>query len=147
MNIINLADTQRKISLSKKKIKSLIEKIMDFIGIQDKTIGFLLVDDKEIKKLNKIYRKKDAATDVLAFSMQEGKFGGINPEILGDVVISVETAQRCAEERSLPLIKELSLYLIHGVLHLRGYRDDDKNKRRMKAKEKEIFEKLWKEEN
>lgn len=147
MNIINIADRQKKIHFSKNKIKSLVEQILDFLGIENRTVSILFVNDEEIRKLNKIYRNKNTATDVLAFSMQEGRFAKINPEILGDVVISLETAKRCAAEQKTTFTKEMSLYLIHGILHLRGYADEGKSRDVMRAKEKKIFQKLWNEEN
>lgn len=147
MNIINIADRQKKIQLSTHKIRSLVEQILDFLGIKNKMVSILFVNDEEIRRLNKIYRNKDIATDVLAFSMQEGRFAKINSEILGDVVVSVETAKRCAAEQNSTFAKELSLYLIHGILHLRGYDDEGKSRDAMKMKERKIFQKLWNEED
>ena len=101
----------------------------------------LLVDDEEITKLNCKYRGTDRPTDVLAFYTDEelpnaecgpATGSGWNAEclkgqVLGDVVISVETAMRQAEERSKPLDDEMDLLLVHGILHLLGYTDDTKD--------------------
>lgn len=70
-------------------------------------------------ELNRTYRGVARPTDVLAFPMTEGRFGGLTAELLGDVVISVETAARQAGPAGLR--GELSLLLTHGVLHLLGY--------------------------
>ncbi|MFH1856291.1 MAG: rRNA maturation RNase YbeY [Candidatus Omnitrophota bacterium] len=148
MNTIYISNIQKTTRLPRKKIKLWAEEILNMLKIKNQVLSLLFIDDKEIKKLNKIYRDKNSATDVLAFSMREGRFSGVNPEILGDVVISIETARRRARERKITTLKETLLYLIHGILHLLGYRDDsDKEKEKMKAKEKEIFSKLWNEEN
>lgn len=71
--------------------------------------------------LNQTYRNKTGPTNVLAFPMQEGDFAGINPEILGDVVISMDTAAREAGEMGLTLEQRFYFLLIHGVLHLFGH--------------------------
>jgi probable rRNA maturation factor len=147
MNRIEITNKQRKIRLPQKKIKLLVKKILAFLNIRDKTLSVLFVDDEQIRNLNRIYRKKNLPTDVLAFSMQEGKFTHINPEILGDVVISVETAKKRAKEQNSTLFKEISLYLIHGILHLLGFNHSLKCKKKIKRKEDELFLKLWNKEN
>ncbi len=91
------------------------------MGYQTPEVSILLVTDKEIQELNHKYRSYDSATDVLAFSMKEGDYGNINPNLLGDVVISVETCQRQAVERDDIFENEFAFLLIHGILHLAGY--------------------------
>lgn len=78
-----------------------------------------MVSDAAIRALNRDYRGVDAPTDVLAFPMREGRFGRLSPELLGDVVISAETAARQAGAGELRA--ELALLLVHGILHLVGY--------------------------
>ncbi|HOM71842.1 MAG TPA: rRNA maturation RNase YbeY [Armatimonadota bacterium] len=84
-------------------------------------VSVLLTDDAEITVLNRNYLGKDRPTDVISFYQAE------KPEergdILGDVVISVETAKRQADERRKSLDDELDLLLAHGILHLLGYTD------------------------
>ena len=102
-------------------------------------VSVLLTDDADIKHLNRDYRGVDAPTDVLAFAMREGEDGNVNPNVLGDLVISLETASRqlttgdpfSATRRSLETEKrettydsleiEVALLAIHGALHLLGY--------------------------
>lgn len=102
-------------------------------------VSVLLTDDADIKHLNRDYRGIDAPTDVLAFAMRDGEDNHVNPNLLGDLVISVETASRQAEtgdqfsathsslkmEMRLPtynsLETEVALLAVHGVLHLLGY--------------------------
>jgi probable rRNA maturation factor len=86
-----------------------------------------LTDDADIRQLNQDYRGIDAPTDVLAFAMREGEDSDINPILLGDLVISLETAARQATtEDGLSgtcgsLEAEVALLAVHGVLHLLGY--------------------------
>jgi len=77
-----------------------------------------LCDDAAIHALNRGYRKKNKPTDVLAFALREGPGGGLHPHILGDVVISVDTARRQARRG---LYAELVFLASHGLCHLLGY--------------------------
>ena len=100
-----------------------------------------MVDDKTIAGFNKQYLKKNYPTDVLAFRMQDGEFADIHPEILGDVIISLDTAASRAEEFQTSLKYETQLYLVHGILHLLGFDDlSAKGRNRMKAMQEEILE-------
>jgi probable rRNA maturation factor len=82
-------------------------------------LSVLLTDDGGIQELNRQHRDKDKPTDVLAFPMDESV---PDPRgILGDVVISLDTADRQARSRRRPLIEEVRFLLAHGVLHLVGY--------------------------
>lgn len=82
-------------------------------------ISLLLCDDAFIRSLNRRYRNRNAATDVLSFEQQSHAHNG--PRVLGDIVISLETAaSNCQGDRAL-MRKELSLLFCHGLLHLLGY--------------------------
>ncbi len=80
-----------------------------------------VVDDAAMAALNRTYRRTDGPTDVLAFPMATGRFRRLSPDLLGDVVISAETASRQARETEGGLRAELALLLVHGILHLIGY--------------------------
>ena len=84
-------------------------------------LSVLLCDDPFIQTLNATWRQKDEPTDVLSFAMGEGEDAGLNEDLLGDVVISVDTAARQAETEGHTLEAELRVLLVHGVLHLCGY--------------------------
>jgi probable rRNA maturation factor len=79
------------------------------------------MDDARIQELNKTYRGIDKPTNVLAFPMQEGDFSDITPGLLGDVVISCDTARQEADEAGIMLMERMSQLLIHGILHLVGF--------------------------
>lgn len=72
-------------------------------------------------RLNAEYRQVEGTTDVLSFPMLEGDFGDVCPEVLGDIVISAETADAMATRYGCPFEAVLDLLLIHGVLHLAGH--------------------------
>lgn len=106
-------------------------------------VSVLLVDDNTIRKLNRRYRGDDRPTDVLAFSQREGPYREINPNLLGDIVISVERALIQSKRFNQSLEKELSLYLIHGLLHLLGYDDTDPADRaKMARRQEEILDRV-----
>ncbi len=84
-------------------------------------VSILLTDDAEIQVLNHQYRHIDGPTDVLAFAMREGIGGDLNPQLLGDLVISVPTAQRQSIAHGHSLDIELAVLSVHGTLHLLGY--------------------------
>ncbi len=107
-------------------------------------MSVLLTDDEEIRRLNRDYRGKDKPTDVLSFSQAEGEFGDVVPDMLGDVVISIETARRQASESAISLESELDSLLVHGILHLAGYDHElgAKEAMAMRALEKKIMSKL-----
>jgi len=103
----------------------------------------LFTDDKFIRTLNNKYRGIDKPTDVLSFSLQEGAIKSPEVEcdkLLGDIIISVETAQRQADNLNHSMEKELTVLLIHGLLHLTGYdHEKDKDYKIMREKESEIL--------
>ena len=98
----------------------------------------LFTDDETMRGLNSAYRKVDAPTDVLAFP-QESDAGEPGETVLGDVVISVETARRQAEEVGRPMHSEVELLLAHGILHLLGYSDESRAERDEMMKKAEEF--------
>jgi probable rRNA maturation factor len=106
-------------------LRRAVKKTLNLAGISDRSveISIALVDDAAIHALNTEYRGKDTPTDVLSFPMeQEIALPGV-PRLLGDVVISVDTALRQAEAGGQSLDDELCHLVIHGVLHLLGYDD------------------------
>ena len=82
------------------------ERLLDLLDL-DAELSVALVDDAEIHRLNKQYRHVDRPTDVLAFAMREGDGGVLHPDLLGDVVISLDTAARQAAAREAPLADEV----------------------------------------
>ena len=116
-------------------IKKNVKEILKYLELSDKNeICISFVDDKTMRSLNKEYRKIDKTTDVLSFT-QDGS-------LLGDVVISLETAKKHSAVYQTSAGNEIKRLIIHGILHLLGY-DHKKKKERedMREKEKDLFSK------
>ena len=106
-------------------LRRAVKKTLAAEGITDRSveISIALVNDETIRELNAKYRGKDTPTDVLSFPMEQDiAIPGIT-RLLGDVVISIDTALRQAEAGKRSLDEELCHLVIHGVLHLLGYDD------------------------
>ena len=105
-------------------------------------LSVVVVDDAGIQELNRDYLGRDRPTNVISFPMLEGEESGIVPGLLGDVVISADTAARDAEEAGSTFEREFFFLLIHGILHLVGFNHEgvgDAEIARMEAKEDELF--------
>ncbi|GAH27042.1 unnamed protein product [marine sediment metagenome] len=141
---ILIKNQQKIIKLNQKKIEGKIKKVLHYLKVDEETeISVLFIDDKFIRSLNNKYRGIDKPTDVLSFSLQEGAIKSPEVEsdqLLGDIIISVETAQRQADNLNHSIEKELTVLLTHGLLHLTGY-DHEKGKdyKIMREKESEIL--------
>ena len=119
--------------LSTERIRMLATRMLGVLGLADAELSVLLVDDAIIHVLNHRHRGKDSPTDVLAFPVDEKPVRN-TPRVLGDVVISLETALRQARSRKRPLLPEVRFLLAHGLLHLVGYDHATRiQKRRMDA--------------
>jgi probable rRNA maturation factor len=139
---IQIENRQTEIKIKRRKIRSTVSQILKILNYADKEISISFVDDENIRQINKQYLQRDRATNVISFSMLEGKCGNINPQILGDVIISVQTARKDAVKGRLSLEQEIDFLLIHGILHLLGYNHENTTKKetdRMRQKEKELF--------
>lgn len=111
------------------------------MGLQNPELSILLLDDRQIAPLNTRYLQRTGPTDVISFPMHDRAFAQVQPALLGDIVISVAAAQRQADQRGSSLAAELSLLLIHGILHLLGYDHEASpaQAKKMRAREKELF--------
>jgi len=106
------------------------------LGCEGQEVNIVIVDDVEITRLNRQYFHRHRPTNVISFPLAAG-----NPQILGDVVISAETAKRQSEAAGGETEEEILFLMIHGILHLLSYdhvgsRD---GQRKMEEKERELF--------
>ncbi len=108
-----------------------------------RSVSVLLTDDRRIRNINRRFLSHDYATDVISFGAGEAAAGP--KDFLGDLVVSCQTARRVAKELGVPYRQELARYLVHGTLHLLGYRDRKKKDReRMHARQEKILKRCLK---
>jgi len=115
--------------------------ILNALDFPDAELSIVIVDDVHIAELNKRYLNRSGPTNVISFPMRAGDFSDITPRLLGDVVISAETARREAVATGTRLAVRMSELLVHGVLHLFGY-DHEKSQEeseRMQQKSEELL--------
>ena len=142
---ILIQNNQSQHPIDETQFQSQIGQVLEKLGETDCELSLLLTDDAEIQALNKAYRDLDKATDVLSFPQDEDAVNESGDTLLGDVVISVETAARQAEEHHLSFNEELVLLAIHGILHLLGYDHErsPQDARIMQDKTQLVFETLF----
>lgn len=120
--------------LKRSEVLRRLNAMIALLQLQNNEISFVLTDDATVHQLNKDYRHKDRPTDVLAFAMREGEFAELAGSALGDVIVSVPTARKQAEERAIPVLDEVTMLLAHGLLHLLGWDHETAAKdRKMRA--------------
>ena len=120
--------------------------ILDALALSRAEVSILLLDDAGITGLNEQYLKKTGPTDVISFPMYDGAFPAVQPHLLGDIAISVPTAQRQADRRGVTLNEEMADLFTHGILHLIGYDHElsASDSRRMKAKQRAVLAQVLK---
>jgi len=138
---VNITNKQRR-RINKQRLGEVAEAVMAAEGCHPSAeLSVVVGDDAWIRKLNREYRKKDAATDVLAFSQDAGPAG--SEPLLGDVGISAETAARQAKELGHRLMAEMEVLLAHGILHLTGWQDGTAAERKqMMRRVQEVLEQV-----
>jgi probable rRNA maturation factor len=121
------------------------KKLLACVGETGASLSLTLVGDAAIREINREHRGKDTATDVLSFPLFEGgdaAHPGVE-RMLGDVVISVETARRQAAAYDAPLQNELYRLLIHGLLHVTGHDHEEAAERAaMEAQERRLADEI-----
>ena len=117
--------------MDEQKIKAKVKRVLEDLDCHEKELSILFTDDLYMAELNQRYRDKEGPTDVLSFPMQDPMQNVADrvpaTALMGDVVVSVDTASRQADELNQPLEKIIDRLLIHGILHLLGY-DHEKSR-------------------
>ena len=113
---IQIENRQKLVKIDRRGILSAVKRLMKLMNCTDKEICITWVDDAGIQVINKQYLHKDKPTNVISFSLQEGEFGNVNPDMLGDIIISAETAQRDAMTGNLGVDEEILFLIIHGQI-------------------------------
>jgi len=138
---IYLRNATRNSGLDMKALRRDINALMVGVDEGDSSLSLSFVRDAEIRELNRLHRGKDAATDVLSFPLEpEDDAGEYDVErLIGDIVISVDTAARQARDYDATLQTEVLRLLIHGILHLLGHDHmEDEERAVMEAEERRL---------
>ena len=138
-----ILNRQRKYPIPDKRLEKFALRLCQRLKIPDSEFAVLLTSDRRIRHFNRTFRKRDEATDVLSFpAARQHKTGGHfkNPYI-GDIIISVETAQQQAIEKNHSLLTEVRILMIHGLLHLLGH-DHERDQGQMRRKQLKLQREL-----
>jgi probable rRNA maturation factor len=138
---IHIQNRRKAPKLPTARIKQLAKAVCVGLNLPNAELSIVLTDDATIREINREWRGKDKATDVLSFSQVEAKLPQMNRVMLGDVIISMDTALRQAESIGHSLDEEFKRLLVHGVLHLLGHDHvhGGLQARRMKNEEKRLL--------
>lgn len=121
--------------VSNRQIEERARRMLEALKVDDVELSVVLCSDRQMHMLNRDYRGKDRPTDVLAFALQEGETLEGQARMLGDVVISVDTARHQARDKGHTVLYEITFLLAHGVLHLLGYdHQSERDERKMREK-------------
>ena len=128
-------------------VRAAAETTAKLYGVENGEVSVTLTDNDYIHQLNRQYRGIDRPTDVLSFALNESEepevTGGMDVNILGDLVISVERAEEQAEDYGHSVRREMAFLTVHGMLHLLGYDHMEEDERReMEAEQRFVMEKL-----
>jgi rRNA maturation RNase YbeY len=113
---------QRRIpGLGSPKIRQRLKKVLNDLGCRDGELSILFTDDRQMATLNRTYRGRNGSTNVLAFPMENGTTPNMTSRMLGDIVVSVDTALAQSQESGKSVEETIYQLLIHGLLHLLDY--------------------------
>ncbi|MBA4366603.1 MAG: rRNA maturation RNase YbeY [Desulfobacterium sp.] len=118
---ILISNRQERLPIMLEKIRKKAQVILNALGSPESELSIVVVGDSEIASLNSEYLHRKGPTNVIAFPMQEGEFSGVNPGLLGDVVISIDTAEKESKVAGIDIEERFDELLVHGILHLFGY--------------------------
>jgi len=126
--------------VDRRLLRTRARRILRALDLATAELSVSLVDDGAMATLNARYRGIEGPTDVLSFSLVEGRYAERRGALLGDVVVSLETADRQARRARRTLDDEVLRLLIHGVLHLLGYdHEREADARRMRTAERRVL--------
>lgn len=139
MGKTSIASPQEAVEIDRGHFRAVVRAVLDGEGVADAEISLAFVDDATIHRLNKRYLDHDEPTDVLSFPLSEANA----KKLSGELVIGAEVALAQAAQRGHDVKAELTLYVVHGLLHLCGYDDrDDAQAARMRERERHYLKAL-----
>lgn len=133
---VQIRNLQKIKKISRAAIEKKINKIFRLLSVSPGSVSFVFCDNECIRQLNRQYLKKNRPTDVIAFPLSQPR----SRIFKGEVVVSVEEALANCQRFGTAFEEELTLYVIHGILHLCGYDDKtDSKAKKMRQRESEIL--------
>lgn len=140
---IEIANLQQAVEIDENMVYRLISFVLREEDIEEAEISIAFVDEEEIKKLNEEYRKIPEPTDVLAFLYE------VTPYIVGEIIVAPEYVERQARQYGVAFMKELTMLLIHGMLHLLGYEHEKSSREAdlMWRRQEELERKFYQQNN
>jgi probable rRNA maturation factor len=139
--MIEVINRQRRRRIDAKRWREFGEKALQSIGAKKRDATLVFVSDDAIRKLNRQFRGRNSATDVLSFPSEAETFEAEGKANLGDVIISVQRAETQAKANGLNFSNEVEQLILHGLLHLCGY-DHETDKGQMNRLELKLRKKL-----
>jgi len=139
--VIEIINRQRRHKVQAKRWREFASGASKAFGAGNRDATIVFVSDAAIRKLNRQFRGKDSATDVLSFPSQPESFEADTETNVGEIVISLDRAQAQAKENGLTLVNEVEQLILHGLLHLCGH-DHETDDGQMNRLELELRKKL-----
>jgi probable rRNA maturation factor len=131
---VAVRNRQRRLKINTRLLAEIARQALELVGNTHSQLGIVLVNDVAIARLNAQYHATPAPTDILTFDYGDGE---------AELIVSVERANAQARRFRTTVARELVLYVVHGLLHLRGYNDlAGRDKRRMRAAERRVMDRL-----
>src|SRR5665213_3662326 len=139
MGKVSIACPQEIVPVDRKRMREAVRVVLEGENVADAEISLAFVDDATIHRLNKQFLQHDEPTDVLSFPLSEPR----SKKLCGELVIGAEVALAQATERGHDVQAELTLYVIHGLLHLCGHDDhDEADAAAMRERERHYLQQL-----
>mgnify|MGYP002390829975 CR=1 FL=1 len=136
---VELTNTQTVLPVDTRHVHDLVRQALAAEGVERASISILIVDDATIREINRNHLGHDWETDVITFPLSEPD----EEPLAGELIISAEMARNSAEEVGEDPWAEMALYLVHGLLHLRGHDDQSESDAlKMRRREDEILTRL-----
>lgn len=139
--MIEIVNRQRRLKIREQMLGQIASRALSAISAEDSGVTIAFISDRSMRTLNRRFRGKNVATDVLSFGSEQAEFELSEGHTLGDIVISVDRAEDQAAEHGLEFEEELAQLILHGLLHLCGY-DHESDNGEMNALEIKLREQL-----
>lgn len=140
-------DSQSSVEIPPLRLEYLVQVLLKLKGIETDEVIFHFVDKRTISQLHQDFFNDPSPTDCISFPIDGKNEATVGHHILGEVFVCPEVAQEYAEKHQLKFSEELSLYIIHGLLHLLGYDDIDAEEEKIMREEEKKCMKVLKQQN